>query len=465
MTSLTLPPKIYIPWVRQGTARLITQVDPLEDNLPARATINATFKLNGEDVSNNVELYGPGDVNGFDRGQVIRVEPPDGTRNFHPGHFPLVEFSRPDLPWLFTPAHADDQGRLRPWLCLIVVEMRDGIEMVTSTDRPLPIIENVPVADLPPLEEIWAWAHAQAMLWPGLVDGIPPVDGGKPTQDALMRYLSEYPQYVLSRLVCPIVLKPSTPYYACLVPTFQLGVQAGLGQTIDDASGPTLLPAWGTTGTVSLPVYYWWTFTTGEPDTAFNKFRNLFERLSLSKEMPSTVGVRTVDVGTPGYSMPSEPGTLRLLGSAFRARHCDPQSLPFDGPLPYREALRNLLNASVPAGTPGLLPGIPVLTPPIYGRAYTGQQQLDPNAESGWAVDLNLDPVYRLAAALGTEVIQRQQDELVASAWAQVGELRQAQQRLRQAQLARSAGISIVQTDLQPLKPDKFLVVSSPVHA
>ena len=35
-----------------------------------------------------------------------------------------IEFDRPDLPWLFTPAGPDGNGRLVPWLTLVVAEAR-----------------------------------------------------------------------------------------------------------------------------------------------------------------------------------------------------------------------------------------------------------------------------------------------------------------------------------------------------
>jgi hypothetical protein len=55
-----------------------------------------------------------------------------------------------------------------------------------------------------------------------------------------------------------------------------------------------------------------------------------------------------------------------------------------------------------------------------------------------WIDELNLDPRHRSAAALGTEVVQAEQEALMAAAWEQLGEAEAINQRLRQAQLSRA---------------------------
>ena len=50
-----------------------------------------------------------------------------------------------------------------------------------------------------------------------------------------------------------------------------------------------------------------------------------------------------------------------------------------------------------------------------------------------WFHKLNLNPVHRIAAGLGTMVIQDQQEDLMTGAWKQWGEKKvtQAQERLQ----------------------------------
>jgi len=59
--------------------------------------------------------------------------------------------------------------------------------------------------------------------------------------------------------MCPRRLKAKTPYYACLVPTFKSGVQAGLGEPVDTGAPA---PAWelnrNQPHAIRLPVYFQW---------------------------------------------------------------------------------------------------------------------------------------------------------------------------------------------------------------
>ena len=59
----------------------------------------------------------------------MRLVPPDGAVDVEANDFPFVELVAPDLPWLLTPAQATPTvERLRPWLVLVCVEEREGIE-------------------------------------------------------------------------------------------------------------------------------------------------------------------------------------------------------------------------------------------------------------------------------------------------------------------------------------------------
>src|SRR5205823_14105680 len=55
-----------------------------------------------------------------------------------------------------------------------------------------------------------------------------------------------------------------------------------------------------------------------------------------------------------------------------------------------------------------------------------------------WLDELNLDPRTRVAAGMGTRVIQDQQEQLMASAWEQLGDVQKINQRMRQDQLSRA---------------------------
>ena len=134
MTDVTAASLTFLPWVRQGVAAAINTPDTL-GKLRGVIDLTAGVKVNGAttpSVTMPVRLRGPADVVGIDPNQVIRTDPHPGTSDFEPNCFPCVEFDRADFPWLFTPASAGANAKLRPWLCLVVVRKRDGITLTTT---------------------------------------------------------------------------------------------------------------------------------------------------------------------------------------------------------------------------------------------------------------------------------------------------------------------------------------------
>ena len=149
--------------------------------------------------------------------------------------------------------------------------------------------------------------------------------------------LNGAPHLSLSRLVCPRLLTPNTDYLACVVPAFDLGRKAGLGQA-DADSGPDgartrLAPAWTLTATaptqVQLPVYYSWTFRTGEG----GDFASLARRLKIN--IPAGLGQRIVAIGRPGFAVPGLDAktTVKVEGGCCRSGTMAPRS---SGPIRTR---------------------------------------------------------------------------------------------------------------------------------
>jgi hypothetical protein len=196
-------------------------------SVPVKLRVNNT-----DDIDRQVRLYGPGDVTGIDPQQIARTEPRHLATDFEPNYFPATEFDRPDFPWLFTPANADTAGRLRPWLCLVVVRKQEGVTLRVDRNLSLPVLEIArPERELPDLSESWAWAHAQ-------------VTGSLRNRESLKTSLAGDPALTVSRLLCPRRLDPVTAYLACVVPAFELGRKAGLGLPIQPADENELKPAW-----------------------------------------------------------------------------------------------------------------------------------------------------------------------------------------------------------------------------
>src|SRR5262245_11085146 len=427
---------VFLPWVRQGAAAGIQAIDTLNDSPAGAVSVPVKLRVNNTaDIERKLRLYGPGDVTGIDPHQVIRTEPRHLATDFEPNYFAAIEFDRPDFPWLFTPAKADVSNRLRPWLCLIVVRKQKGVTLRTGQNLLLPILEikgeTQPKDELPDLAESWAWAHAQ-------------VTGSPPQEVSLKQSLAGDPALNLSRLLCPRRLDPLTNYLACVVPAFDLGVKAGLGFQITADDEKSLKPAWASgaqsPAQVQLPVYFSWEFHTG----AGADFEALVDLLKArdSADMPPEVGKKRIDLSQPGLLItpPLPTSTSLELEGALRIADSPVANWPPGTQTRFQTELKKILEIPWQAVKNG---GVdPLVAPPIYGCWHAGRHVLEitatPPAVPTWLDELNLDPRHRAVAALGTAVIQSQQEQLMAAAWEQLGEIERINQMRRQAQLGRA---------------------------
>ena len=446
----------FVPWLRRGLAASIDRPDltepPAPTELPVpRAAAQITVELNENSLSAAVPLTlaGPGDVAGIDPRAVIRVWPRPGVNDAESNYFPLIEFDQADLPWRYTPAKATGQDRLRPWLCLIVLR-EDEIAAYepATTSRVLPIVTVASAALLPKLDQTWAWAHVQ-------VSGPLSISASE-----MSELFDTAPQRIISRLLSPRRLDPRISYTAFLVPTFERGRLAGIGEQVsDDDDVDGLAPAWSDANPkIYLPVYYQWNFQTG----AAGDFEYLVQQLQ-PRSLPSSVGIRQMDVASPGAGLPRASTQPLALEGALKAL----TTVPFAWPEPDRNnfihALRDLLNR------PALLleqpDAVRVVAPPLYGRWHAGRATLEPEQAPPFFQELNSDPRHRVAAGLGTQVVQAQQQQLMAGAWQQFDEIRAINERLRYAQLAREAAIRIHVRHVAAADQEAVLQLTAPVHA
>lgn len=425
--------RTFLSWFRSGLGSMIgagAQV-ALGADRRARLELAVRAQINGEaevddpaDERPKFYLYGPGDVLGFDAKLVVSQWPPHLSAGADPTYFPTIEFAAPDLPWAFSPG-APDRDRLNPWLCLIAVEKRDGRIAAPGGSRPLPSL-RVRRAELPDLAESWAWAHVQQ------------THDDADTSPILER-LTHFPERTLSRLMCPRLLRDSTTYLACVVPVYLDGVEAGGGSGDPATPGATETAAlaWTDDPTdreLSLPVYHSWEFSTGVRGN-FEVLAKKLQRRRLPVDAGQPVGTRPLDLSQAGQGLvPSTPGAKPLLGGALGS---GPPTTFTDAPWQHR--LAELVNARTrPAGSDL------AVAAPCYGRWHAAAAELDAasTTRTPWLGRLNLDPRYRVAAALGTKVVQDRQDELMAQAWEQVAEVQAANQIIRQGQLAAAVGQS-----------------------
>ena len=440
---MTEPALLFLPWVRRGGA-LSLPPDLPSGHPPSHVSTTVGVSVNdrpGADVP--VQLLGPGDVTGVAPQQVIRSDPAPNARTFESNYLALVEFDDPGLPWLFTPASASD-GKLRPWLCLVVVREQPGVRLLPAGKGALPVLHvgtpARPEVELPNLADSWAWAHAQVAL------------DGAAGSAAVAAALAGDPARNLSRLMCGRLLAEQTPYLACVVPTFEAGRRAGLGDDPGDAQGPAWTIADGM-GTVELPVYHHWRFATGPSGD--------FQSLAMAirgRPVEDGFGLRPIDLSTAGLGLSGTDDAQELLGGALLALDAPTQRWS-DPALPDRfsAALEPVLNApdSAPAAEP-------LLAPPRYGSAYRTPATL---ASGTWYEQLNLDPAARVAAALGTLVIQRQQETLAAAAWEQSADLSAATRVVGLAGLGFALADSLHRRHVAPLSPEVGLFVLAPLRA
>lgn len=501
----------FLPWVRQGLANRIGAVTTMRPSIDVTLEIEGTKKGEGtipETVHRTVELYGPGDVIGVDAAQISRIEPANWVTNFEPNYLAAIEFYDEDFPWRYTPAAPNDR-KLLPWLALIVLEEeKEFKEGGNVAGRPLSYIDVTAnfVDVFSDASEGWAWAHAHfnAEFSPAVVE----TDSTKAAQ-AAQHVIDTAPDTACSRLLCPRKLKPKTGYHAFLVPAFESGRLAGLGHDpkplFDDAANAltSTSSSWGSYGVpanrkdaTSFPFYFRWYFRTAEN----GDFESLV-RLLTPKVVDSRVGHRDMDVTDPApniVGIEKLDGVLRL-GGALKApfetlsEHDQETFTTYDQwatpyPQPFQAQLAafvNLADSYQQVGPDANANGDldesvqndpdPLITPPIYGRWHALTERLltdrdgaDVPHRTNWVHDLNLDPRWRVAAGFGTKAIQDTQEAFMEAAWDQIGEVLEANRRIRQAQLAKAAGMHLHEKHVQgaaKVSPGTLLLKVAPMKA
>jgi hypothetical protein len=512
----------FLPWLRQGLSTRIAGASG------ARATLSIELELVGEKTGGGeqvapagrtVALYGPGDVIGIEGRAIVRTEPLPWITNFEPNYLPFVEFYDEDFPWRYTPSAPFEGGRrLTPWIALIVLregEFKDGRPGAGA----LPFVDVSDATVFAAPGDLWAWAHVHVSREITATADISDTDATSVAQ-ALQSAITANPDEACSRLLCPRRLGPNEAYWAFLVPTFESGRLAGLG--LDPADTPAAAHcAWDLTNhpdranlePTLYPYYHRWFFRTG----ASGDFEYLVRQLK-PRPVDSRVGVRDVDVQRPGVNVAGilAPPTLKFSGAlrAPRSSLTDAERAEAEAqdhwadprPHAFQRTLADFINLSdsyeqataadangayadgaraaetdsggdVPA--PPALALIdndpdPVITPPLYGRWHSRTHRLltqrdgtaAPSADN-WVHELNLDPRWRAAAGSGTQVIQSEQETLMASAWAQVGALPDANRRIRGGQFAIGVSSMWHARSLVPLvvaDPARALMITAPAH-
>lgn len=490
----TTPTYSFLPWLRRGAANTIPQADgdasvQLRATMPLDVTLVGT-KLDGtpnqQVVHRDVSLYGPGDIVGIDSKAVVKTDPLNWITNFEPNYLPYIDFYDEDFPWRYTPAAADmAKSRLRPWITLVVLKLSEFTDGKDLTGKPLPYFElasgtkATDVFSAP--AELWAWAHVHVN-----VDLSNNGDESMPgVLQNLQQTIGQNPDLAYSRLMCPRRLEPDTAYNAFLIPTFETGRLAGLGQDVPATTVATA-SAWDNNQT-QFPYYYRWYFMAGD----FGDFEYLVKLLK-PQPVDSRVGTRDMDVIHPGSNLPpiDTPANLNnvlKLGGALEVPFAtmsptDQNQVTmfdqWDHPFPHKfeTAMAAFINLADDYSTksPGDIDPAdpdPIVTAPLYGRwpalvsrVLTAADGSTLPNDQNWIHRLNLDPRFRVAAGLGTKVVQANDQTYMAAAWQQIGDVISANNRLRLAQMAQAASLSLYNRHILTLPQEKQFLLTAPVH-
>jgi hypothetical protein len=494
----------FLPWLRQGIANAITAPPA-----GARASIQVDLQLTGNPVTGNtpltapvtqaVELYGPGDIIGVDSRVIVRTEPRQFVTNFESNYLAACDFYDEDFCWRYTPAPA--QGlKLLPWIALVVVKESEFAEAKNLAGHPLPFVTITDPSVFPAPDDMWAWAHVHfnqslsaigsELVSPDMTQVLPRVQ----------TILASNPDLAYSRLMSPRFLDVNSGYHAFVMPAFETGRLAGLGYNPTKAPGP-LASAWGPNYPNQLeaqnyPYFFRWYFRTGDR----GDFRYLVMLLT-PQPVDKSVGVRDFDVANPGSGIPpidkAGLNNILKLGGALQVPDADLTNddlkerqtyEDWDQPYPdkFQTALAEFINlpddyeentpAAANAAT-SLEPDAsndpdPLITSPLYGHWHALTQRLLTKRDgtpadnpTNWVHRLNLDPRFRVPANFGTEVVQANDEDFMNFAWQQIGDVLNANQKIRRLNFAVAAASSLFNRHLITVAadPQRVLSLTAPV--
>lgn len=441
---------------------------PIEENTPGQLSARLDLKIIDNDNNehpvgvHSLILRGPGDIIGLSPNVIARAEPRPGTHDFEPNYFPFLEFVDPDFLWRYSLDIVETSSRrAHPWLSLIVLsaaemeEMRkDNIEVIGLLEERRQLL-SVRGKHLPKIEDAWATAHVH-------LSGV---------DQPLETFIDSHPARHCCRLFAFRQLAAQTRYTAFLVPNYKIAIQAAFGLSPADGGNQK---AWVNpldNEIIKLPIYFSWSFSTSESGDFEQLARNLKPTAADAKK----IGTRAVDANLVKSSAGIDlkcyflrEGALAAPG--YSANPENKKSLVITGAMleSLNESLKTLSDTEVKETGDE---EDPLITLPVYGR-YFRKTSVVTMAENGqwpeptpWIHELNLHFRNRVGAAFGTTVVQKNQEQYMRKCWAQVGDIRLANERRRRIQ----AGYLIAQTlenkHIKPLTDERFVLFSSPFHA
>jgi hypothetical protein len=431
----------FLPFLRRGIAGLAK-----DNTATERLTVSLRIQVTGEGeaapppVERPVQLYGPGDITGLNYDAIVRTVPRAGVNDFEANFLAAIEFYDEDFLWRYSPMLPAQGAKLLPWLWLVVLSENE-YKRIKAVKNGLPVIDIAPEAMpsvFPAPDTASSWAHVHLNFKPA-------GSTAKLIGASIQQKLDENPNLGCCRLVCPRRLGPNTRYRAFVVPAFEKGRLAGIGRPESElANVPNAQPSWsavaGSVNAGQFPVYYEWPFTTSSAGD-FEFLARQLAPLNTEEQGALAAATKHLDVRNPGWGIKGAAGTIRLESALeLPGLPSNPEAEIKDKKV-LREQIAPLLNMGIAppnrteAATkkhpyfgqegdstkPSNLDDDPIITPPAYGSFYRPGEILNVSGEQNWYNELNLNPVYRVAAAQGTGVVQKDQEQLMDNAWEQWG--------------------------------------------
>ena len=452
--------KVFIlPYLRKGLAKEIKNHS--KDGLRADFTVTANLRGFKPDAGENdpaeaipafvkeFSLAGPVDVRAISDTAVSEVVPADKSVGYSFGYMPYVEFYEEDFPWRYTPKEADQSGKLEPWLLLLAC--KDDEFTLTKDNKGYRRVTFDPKERgfYPAVADFYKLAHVQVTM---------PDFAKSDTSADVASYVNENPDDGISRLFCVRPLEEKCHYTMFLVPAFELGRRAGMGESLEGAGFQQL--AWDDQSSkLSFPVYYQWSFTTGGatfhdlakkqtfisddefkalPDglkldiqeTGLKEYRTYTQTINEDKvlvDMPAALVKKGFDEsklveetpqlkkmtrgGTNPVHMTDELKKLQLMSPVFSQNERDKAE--------DKEATMSETED-------------PWVVPPVYGARHILASRDDLDNEKLFLGKLNLRFRNRAAAGLGVSVVKRNQEAFVNRAWGMIDTINAWNQRIRE---------------------------------
>ena len=438
--------KVYIlPYLRKGLAKEIknSSLDGLRADFTVKAKLLGNKAGAGEDAPAEAiptdfekvfSLAGPVDVKTISEMAVSEAVPADGSAGFSFGYMPYVEFYEEDFPWRYTPIKASD--KLVPWLLLLAC--KDDEFTLTKDNKGFRRVTFDPKGEdfYPKVADFYKLAHVQVTM-PDSVEDDP------------AHYVNENPDDGISRLFCFRQLEKNCHYTMFLVPAFELGRRAGMGEPLAGAGFQQL--AWDDkSAKLSFPVYYQWSFKT-----AGEKFIDLARKQKFISDdefaaLPDGLKLDIQETGLKEYrtykETIDEDKILVDMPAALVKKGFDESKLTEEvpkfkkttrngsNPVHMTDELRKLQLMSPVFSENAQLSETedPWVVPPVYGARHilATKEQLDD--ESLFLSHLNLRFRNRAAAGLGVSVVKRNQEVFVNRAWGMIDTINAMNQRIRE---------------------------------